>query len=186
MIRSLLTIALRALALGALGVAVFATTRPLALTGCGNPEACTPANHGVGDWPLVTTRAIGKKGPIDGTCKNARIEVITTQADLDRVYANLTPLTDIEDGGVPVAPTPVDFAMEHVIVREGISSAGISWTVVRGDTAVVGILGCGTQAVDRTCLVEILGVPASVTRFETRECESVGCGSPQQPGVSHR
>lgn len=85
------------------------------------------------------------------------------------------------DGGpreeAPVEYPTVDFTRERVIVREGPGNQAISWTVAQGDTALLGLLSC--RAPERpSCVVNVIAVPASITRAEARTCDPVACGMP--------
>lgn len=80
------------------------------------------------------------------------------------------------DGGSPEYPS-VDFSREHVIVREGAGNEGISWVVASGETGVLGLLSCIGTAIS-SCAVNVIAVPASITRAESRTCDPVRCGVP--------
>jgi hypothetical protein len=97
--------------------------------------------------------------------------VIASQEDLDRLN------TEIGVRGDGDAGTAVDFARERVLVREGVGGEGILWAVETGETAVVGLQRCSSPTTP-SCYVEVIAVPALVSRVESRACDAVPCGSP--------
>ncbi len=144
------------------------------------PEACTPEQHGLGGATLVTPRELPGRAATPGDCKPPRTEVISTEAELRRLYEELGLVTSSDDGtshaGSGEYPS-VDFSREHVIVREGSGSYGISWVAAKGETGFLGLLSC-LGPTPASCVVDVIAVPASITRVETRTCDPVRCGRP--------
>ena len=145
--------------------------------GCG-PTPCTPDENGLGEATLLTRRDLPGRPSVAGHCTRPRVEVIASDSELRRFYDELAAAPD---GGAPTAieyPS-VDFTRERVIVREGSGTEGVSWAVAQGETGVLGLLSCGgLQAA--SCVVNVIAVPALITRAETRTCDPVGCGPPQR------
>lgn len=138
--------------------------------GCTSSE-CTPENHDLGEAPRLTLRMLPGRSTTDGPCAKDGLRVLTSEAELQQAYEPLG--IKPGDESYPV----VDFARERVIVNESSRTEGLSWAVQQGDTAVVGLLGCGL-APPVTCAVQLGAVTALVTRVESRTCEPVRCGPP--------
>lgn len=145
--------------------------------GCGQTP-CTPEEHGLAGATRLTLRQLpGRAATPDVPCTRPRIEVVSSDEELRRLYDELAS----PDGGAPASGAveypAVDFTRERVIVREGPSTQGISWAVAQGETGFIGLLSCG--GVQNTgCVVNVVAVPALITRAESRTCDPVGCGNP--------
>lgn len=145
-----------------------------AITGCSR-SSCTPEDHGLGDATRLAPRELPGRAPTAEPCSRPRLEVLTSDAELTRLNDELS----------VTKPEPVDFTRERVIVREGPANEAIAWTVARDDAGVIGLLSCG--GVPKTgCVVNVIAVPALITRADSRTCDPVGCGGPQTAPVSNR
>jgi hypothetical protein len=144
--------------------------------GCG-ATPCTPEEQGLGSATPLTIRQLPGRPTTSGACAHPRLEVISSQEELQRLYEELGVVaSESSDAG---DSSLVDFTRERVIVREGISGEGISWAVQRGETGYVGLLACG-DATRSSCIVNVVAVPALITRVESRTCDAVACGAWQR------
>jgi hypothetical protein len=137
--------------------------------GCESDPTCSAEDHGLGSARKLTVRelptAVAKPGP----CATSRLDVLGSQAELDAAYADL---------GLSGDGVSVDFARERVILREGVPTQSIAWASAKEDTAVLGLVACLNATTSPSCIVNLVAVPALVTRVETRSCDPVRCGSP--------
>lgn len=147
---------------------------------------CTPEEHGLGGAIALTPRPLPGRPAVPGECARARIEVLSSDAELSALYEELgiNAGATVSDGGAVEYPV-VDFSRERVIVREGVGTEAISWAVANGEIGVLGLLSCtGPQA--PSCVVNVIAVEAAITRVESRTCDPVRCGLPRPAPVRRR
>ncbi len=137
--------------------------------GCGD-TSCTAENHGLGDAPALALRTLPGKVNTEVPCAAEGVRLLASEAELQALYDTL----EVAPENRPV----VDFARERVIVNETMKSEGLNWAVQRGETAIVGLLGCGFHQ-GTTCVIQVSAVPALVTGVEARTCDPVRCGTPR-------
>src|SRR5690606_11854956 len=110
---------------------------------CDSTRECTPEEYDLEHAARLTPRELPGPPVSESDCTNPRIEVIASDAELRKLYQDLGMLA-LDDGtppeGQPVEYPSVDFTRERVIVREGRTDEGISWTVADGEKAVLGLL----------------------------------------------
>ena len=151
----------------------------LSVTAACEPGACTPEEQGLDDTVRLAPRELPGRAAKAGACTAVRLEVITSDSELHRLYGELG-----IGGGEGSGDYPnVDFSRERVIVREGAAGETIAWAVARGDTAVLGLASCAGQRPPPSCVVNVIAVAAPITRVETRTCEPVGCAPPRPAPV---
>jgi hypothetical protein len=142
-----------------------------ALAACDSVERCEPATFGHSDSQRVRFRELPGPSARSESCARVRIEVLATQADVNRAY-----------GEVGFQPPPeVDFTRERVILREG-PPGGPTWAVAAGETGVIGLRSCAVNAEQKLCVVSFVAIEAPIRQAETRTCEPVPCGV--QPGAT--
>jgi hypothetical protein len=132
---------------------------------CDSLESCEPSTFGLSDAQRVRFRDLPSPDPKSEECTRARLEVLATQAEVNRAYSEY---------GVQPAPE-VDFTRERVILQEG-SPGGVTWAVASGETGIIGLRSCAVNAAQPLCIVRFVAVEAIIRQAETRTCQPVPCG----------
>ena len=112
---------------------------PAAVTDCGSTE-CTPDAYGFSDGERIEPSALLSLS--QRPCVKPGIELVSSEARLVEVWAQFSSSNEAGatvDGGMPT----VDFSRQRVVVREGLTDEGVSWSVRSGDSVVFGLLACG-------------------------------------------
>jgi hypothetical protein len=148
---------------------------------CGSTPTCEPSDFGLASATRLAPRQLASSEATDQPCTNPRLAVISSEADLRKLYAEIH-VAPATDGGAPDSgaadPSTIDFSREHVFVREGPADEGVSWAVAQGDGAVVGLLSCAlTGRRAPSCITTVMTVPAAVAHVESRTCDPVPCAS---------
>lgn len=136
--------------------------------GCSGTSPCTPEEHDLEGATRLALRVLpGRES--SSACAEARVALIASEAELRTFYEGL--------GVAPADQPTVDFSRERVIVSESSKNEAINWAVVRGETGVVGLLGC-TLPSRSTCVTQVRAVSSLITKVESRTCDPVHCGQP--------
>lgn len=144
---------------------------------CTGTSPCTPEEHGLEGATRLALRVLPGRDGTGSACVADRVALIASEAELRTLYEGL---------GVAPADVPaVDFSRERVIVSESSKNEGINWAVVRGETGVVGLLGC-TVPSSSTCVTQVRAVSSLITKVDSRTCDPVHCGQPTIQNPSGR